>query len=155
MPKTQEAVVAAEWATPSYMDLVTSGNLLSPQVIGGSDAEVADKESLAGRPFVLMSVRFSDGDFGPFAIAKIVTGENEHKVLTDGSAGIFRQLHNYITRTRQGELPESGVDYELGIHAVNGLRRSDYTYDSETKRVLRDGDKPEGKAIPATTWYVA
>lgn len=157
MPKTQvvETVHAnLVAAPPSYLDLVNSGSLETSEVVGGSSVDVTDKESLIGKPFVLQSIRFQEGDFGTFVIAKVLTSDNESAVFTDGS-GIFRQLYGYVATKLQGQEPEAKRDYPVAIHCKGGLRRSEFMYDNETGRALKHGEEPQGKAIPATSFYIA
>lgn len=86
------------------------------------------KEELEGVPFIIASVTFREGDFGPYATMDIIS-EHDRGVLHDGSTGIYRQLRT---------LTQDGQNTRLLVR--RGLRRSDYV-------------GPTGKN--STTWYLS
>lgn len=106
---------------------------------GDGFSVVKDKNTLAGKPFVIMHWAFKEGTFGAFVICQIVTESGEKLVLMDGSTGILEQLQN-VTEARKRNGLANG---QFGLIVRNGLRVSNYTYESE------------GKIVPASTWYLA
>ena len=101
---------------------------------------VEDKRTLIGVPFVVLQWRFSEGDYGVFVSAAIVTEDGRKLILNDGSTGI-REFLETVTRKRVA----SGHQYpRAGLTARKGLRVSDYEF---------IGD--DGKAKPASTFYFA
>lgn len=135
MAKQSETAVAV---TNPHADLANVTNLADAfAVLNASGlivAEVADfddsawgptiddKDSLIGRPFLIVEAKFHVGDFGPFA-ACLCLDENGRKfVFTDGSTGVYRQLENITAR------------HDGPIYAGRGLRRSDYEKDGRAAR---------------------
>jgi hypothetical protein len=77
---------------------------------------VSDKNSLVGVKFVLLKWNFTQGDFGVFVSAAVVTAKGRKYILNDGSTGICQQLREFSMRT--GKFG--------GFVAPRGLRSSQY-----------------------------
>ena len=106
---------------------------LASEVLGDGFALTDNKDQLCGVGLAFISWLKSDGDFGDFLAARVVTEDGRKFVITDGSTGIYQQLMTFAQeRGRMG-----------GLVAKNGLRRSDYTYTDS-----------EGKERPAVTYYI-
>jgi hypothetical protein len=91
-----------------------------------------DKSSLVNVPFGILDYKFSKkGNFGEFAIVRIVTRDGRKLILTDGSTGIYAQCQDFQKRGRSG-----------GIMCPKGITVSEYDYIDET-----------GKVTPAKTFY--
>lgn len=97
-----------------------------------------NKDSLVKVPFVILNVKFSEGDHGEFSILHIVTEDGRKLILTDGSTGINKQAALYAGKGRT-----------QGILCPRGLVRSDYEYDDV------DSKTGEVKKKPATTYYLS
>lgn len=84
---------------------------------GFSLLEDRDKARLVGRPFIIVQVQFSQGTFGEFVSASLVTLDtNDRVIMNDGSTGICAQLRSLVDRLgRMG-----------GFHVPKGLRESSY-----------------------------
>lgn len=94
----------------------------------------ADKTQLVGVPFVVLGIKFAEGDYGDdFAIIHLVTEDGRKCIITDGSTGIRAQAKRYA---------EKGIT--AGLLVPRGLVQSDYTY-------LND----KGVETPATTFYLS
>jgi hypothetical protein len=113
---------------------------------GIETVDVAGKEDLVGMPFLVTSIRISEGDFGPMASAHIELPDGTELVLVDGSTGVFRQLSGWLAKHRD--------DYD-----ANGLTGSQYgTWD--VRFVARKGlrvsryPNPNGEGI-SSTFYIA
>lgn len=109
---------------------------------------IADKSELINRAFLVRSVRFSQGNFGPFTIlfAQMVdTGELV--LITDGSTGIHAQMLQFVNdRIAQGH-PTPAEAFYFPI----GLRVSEYGIDATGKPVA----KGEPFVSRAQTFYLA
>lgn len=100
----------------------------------GDGFKLVDKDTLVKVPFVILGIRFADGDFDTdFAILHVVTEDGRKCIITDGSTGIRAQAKRYAER---------GIT--SGLLVPNGLVRSDYEYINE-----------KGKSTPATTYYLS
>jgi hypothetical protein len=97
----------------------TYGNVLSfSDEMGNGFKILQDKSKLVGVRALFLNWRFSEGNFGTFVSAAVVTSDtNEKWILNDGGSGIHADLMEYSARTgRFG-----------GMIAPNGLRVSEYT----------------------------
>ena len=92
-----------------------------------------NKDQLIGLPFVIIEFRRSDGDYGSFTSALVMTKNGDKFVVNDGSTGIHEQLSSLAARTGRNK----------GIVCKRGLRRSDYEY-ADT----------DGTMKPARTYYL-
>lgn len=101
-----------------------------------------DKNHLVGVPLLFMTWSFSQGDFGQFVAARVVAklsnGSVGKYVVTDGSAGIYKDLAEYTNRS--GKLG--------GLWTMGGLSRSDYEVD------IPDPKTGDIVRSPATTYYI-
>jgi hypothetical protein len=105
-----DAAIAA--ATAVFGDVLSFSDEM-----GNGFRILQDKNLLVGKRCVFMHWRFSEGDFGVFVSAAVVTTEGEKYIVNDGGAGIHADLMEYSARTgRFG-----------GMLAPNGLRVSEYT----------------------------
>lgn len=75
-----------------------------------------DKNELVGKKFVLLKWSFTQGDFGVFASAALVTADGKKLIINDGSTGLCEQLRQYSIKT--GKFG--------GYVAPRGLRTSSY-----------------------------
>lgn len=102
-------------------------------VLGDGFAVVQDKNTLVGEPFLILQRDEKLGDYGPFSILLCMSGTGRKFVVTDGGAGIHKQLEEL----------ERAKGINTGIMCRKGLTRSDYTYTNE-----------KGQETPATTYYL-
>jgi hypothetical protein len=111
-----------------------------------------DKGTLVGVGFIVLRWRFNDeGDFGTFVSAEIVTAHNEKYVLNDGSTGICAQLQAVTDKRIADGHPQPWA----GLVVKDGLRRSDYFFNSKTgDKANKPGEHPKDWA-PASTYYLA
>lgn len=107
------------------------GSIYNAGDVLGDGFVVANKDALIDVKFLILSYTFSQGDYGPMVVARIMTERNEKLVLVDGSSGIYDQM-------RQAE--EKGFTSGL---LVSGLNKSSYTYEDD------NGDQK-----PAHTFYL-
>jgi len=91
-----------------------------------------NKDTLVGNPFVIVNVRFSEGDHGEFVSLHVVTKSGEKWIVNDGSTGIYAQC-------------KSARKNLAGAFMDKGLRRSDYDYVN-----VKTGEKTAAK-----TYYLA
>lgn len=85
--------------------------------IGNGFALLDDKNKLVGTPLVLLKWAFSNGDFGVFCSAAVVTKDGGKYIVNDGSTGLCTQLREYSVNTnRYG-----------GVVAKRGFRESTYS----------------------------
>lgn len=77
----------------------------------------SEKNSLVGKKFLLLKWNFTQGDYGVFVSAAVVTADGAKLIINDGSTGICHQLRDFSMKTgRFG-----------GFVAPRGLRTSSYT----------------------------
>jgi len=100
---------------------------------GNGFVVVPDKNQLVGKPMVILGAKQTMGDQGEFTILYVVTEAGEKFVVTDGGAGIHRQISAVL---------DAGEDPRMIVR--QGLVRSDYEY---------VGD--DGVGRPATTYYLS
>lgn len=74
------------------------------------------KGRLIGVPFLIMAMKFHDGDFGEYVSMILVTANGDRLILNDGSTGIFYQARTLVELTGR-----SG-----GFSVSDGLRVSEY-----------------------------
>jgi hypothetical protein len=114
----------------------------------GSGFEVIEnKSALVGREFVIVEWRFTEGDYGPFVSAAIVTRDGQRVIVNDGSykSGICEQLMR-VTEKRAGKgVPET--ERQRGLVIRKGLRESRYTVALPDK----DGNMVDS---PSVTYYL-
>ncbi len=91
------------------------------------------KAKLVGIPMVVLKWEQNSGRQGIFTTVHIITSDDRHLIINDGSTGIHKQLEDL---TRKGE--------HRALVLPKGLRRSDYEYT----------DKETGKTSPASTFYL-
>ena len=101
------------------------------------------KDQLLGRTVMILSWAFSEGDFGEFVTARMVTrldnGTVGKFIVNDGSTGLCRDLKTY-TEGHKGR--------RVGLFAQHGLRKSEYM------KSLPDPKTGEMKDSPAVTYYL-
>jgi hypothetical protein len=111
-----------------------------------------DKAALISKPFLILSWRFNEGDFGDrgFVSAELITEDNKKYVLNDGSTGVLTQLQE-VTRARV----ERGVENpNAGLIVRQGLTRTQYWYNEVSGET--SGKAREGKGwVPASTYYLS
>lgn len=137
-----EVDTRASLAQYSFDDL---DQLDTISVIQGLD--VAVKEDLIGKAFIVTKITVNEGSFGPFVSLEYVTRDNHAGVLNDGSSGIMAQCVAYIDAkglsTGDGKTYDL-VDAGMPLKSSRGLRKSDYEYTDD-----------KGKVIPASTFYMS
>lgn len=99
----------------------------------GTGFSVVDKATLVNTPFVILRMKFNDGDHGVFVSCEAVTEDGRKVVINDGSTGIRAQCER-IHKTAPGQ----------PVLVKRGLTRSDYTYIDE-----------KGTSKAATTFYLS
>jgi len=100
----------------------------------GDGFSVASKDSLVGVPFLVLNMRWADGDHGEFVIIHVVTKTGVKGIVVDGSTGIYKQSLEYRR-----------VGKTQGVIIREGLIRSTYDYT----------DEKTGELKPATTFYLS
>jgi len=117
----------------------------------GDGFDVADKNELVGVPFVILGMKFSEGEYGGngFVIIHLVTKDGRKLIITDGSTGIRAQAEKYAAR-----------GLVAGVVFRDGLIRSDFRYvDDKTAangiRIVRASDPEFASSKPATTFYLS
>jgi len=100
----------------------------------GDGFSVANKDSLVGVPFLVLNMRWADGDHGEFVIIHTMTKTGVKSIIVDGSTGIYKQSLEY---RRVGKIQ--------GVFIREGLIRSTYDYT----------DEKTGELKPATTFYLS
>lgn len=100
---------------------------------GNGFSVVTDKIRYVGMPLIILSWRFSEGEFGEMVSLMVVTETGEKVIINDGSTGICAQLREITNRGFSG-----------AMWCEKGLRVSNYSYD-------------DGKGAPrqASTFYIA
>lgn len=131
--------------------LASAGVSLHSSKEFGDGFEVVDKSSLVDVPFVILGMKFSEGDYGNerFVIIHLVTKDGRKCIITDGGTGIRAQAEKYAAKGLT-----AGVVFE------SGLIRSDFRYvDDKTAasgiRVVRAKDPEFADSKPATTYYLS
>lgn len=135
----------------ALMLLQDAGVVVESAADYGSGFSVVEKESLVGVPFVIVEWRFNDGKFSePFVSAECVTKHGDKVVINDGSTGICRQLREIAEQRENAGNPNA----RMGLVVPNGLTRTDYWFNEDTKET---SSKPQtGKGWgPARTYYLA
>jgi hypothetical protein len=100
------------------------------QLMKGND----QKGTLVGVPFVILGIKFAEGDYDEsFAILHVVTEDGRKCIIVDGGSGVCAQAKAMAAK---------GIT--AGVLVKNGLTRSDYDYVDE-----------KGKTAPATTFYLS
>lgn len=96
-----------------------------------------DKGKLVGVPLVIVHGVFNEGDNGEFVSLYVLTANDDHYIVNDGSTGILNQCRSLVPegRTMTGATP---------IVCRHGFRVSNYTYH----------DAKTGKDRPAKTFYI-
>jgi hypothetical protein len=94
------------------------GNVKSLTDEFGNGFQLLDNKGLlVGERFVFLKWQFSEGKFGTYVTASVVTEKGGKYILVDGSSGIREQLHTYTRK--QGRWG--------GFVADHGLRVSSYS----------------------------
>lgn len=113
----------------------------------GSPYEVVDKETLLGKPFLIVDIRLNtSGEYGEFVSICALTEANDRIVFNDGSTGILAQAKDLL-----------GQGLVAGVVVKRGLRKSEYTYqetDFDGKPVIDPKTGKEKPPTPATTYYL-
>lgn len=104
-----EAVALAEAVHGAVLDI--------SEEIGTGFSLLEDKAKLEKVAFVVLTWRFTAGDFGSFASMALVTTAGDKYIVNDGSTGIHDQL-----KALSSEKRVFGA-----LRVPNGLRVSDYT----------------------------
>jgi hypothetical protein len=115
--------------------------------------DVAGKVQLIDVPFIIRSWRFAVDQKTErgYVVAFVVTEDNRHFIITDGSTGIANQLRA-ITEQRISTKHPHPVE---GLYVQRGLRVSEYdlTTDKDgTVRAAQAGEKVTGEG---KTFYLA
>lgn len=109
-------------AINSYEDALALATQINGTVLdiseelGSGFVLLDDKDKLIGEEFALIQWRFTDGDWGVFVSAALVTKGGAKYIINDGSTGIRKMLLDFSQRTHRFG----------GIKVPNGLRKSDY-----------------------------
>ncbi len=104
-----------------------------------------EKRRLVGIPVLLMEWIFSPGDFGEDfvsvkVVGKVPGGGIVKAIMNDGSTGICQQLRALTA--------ETGM--HGGLMARNGLRVSEYLYDTEKGAVVPRAARTSRRALRTT-----
>lgn len=100
----------------------------------GDGFSLSEKAPLVNVPFLIFDTKIvENGDHGDFSVTRIVTSDGRKLVITDGGAGIFRQVQQMHGKGIIG-----------GVLCKSGLNVSEYDYTDE-----------KGKTTPAKTYYFA
>lgn len=124
-------IVSFEQAIQAAED--TFGALISSAELGDGFARV-DKMSLVGNTFVILDIKYGDGDYSQFSIIRGITKDNRKFFITDGSTGLNEQIVELVKKYQR-----TG-----GILCNGGLRVSEYEYT----------DPNTQKTSPAKTFYI-
>lgn len=131
--------------------LVDSGIALVDSADFGDGFEVTDKSKLVDVEFVILGMKFSEGDYGDngFVIIHLVTKDGRKCIITDGSSGIRAQAEKYAAK-----------GLTAGVRFKNGLIRSDFRYVEDKSaangiRIVKSKDADYADAKPATTFYLS
>ena len=106
----------------------------------GSVFDVVDKETLIGKPFNIVDIRFYHGSYGDACAVLALTENGDKVVFNDGSTGIYAQCKRMV----------SHVGRRGGFACPKGLRVSRYEWQEKDF----DGN-PIGTPKPAATYYIA
>ena len=87
---------------------------------GDSWGEIVDKQTLVDVPFLIVDVKFNQGDFGEYAAVLIMLKDGSRAVFTDGSSGVCQQL------LRLQDMTDGRM---AGIAVRRGLKKSEYEKD--------------------------
>lgn len=138
-PTNQELARTIDWSTVKTFDdlqavFASAGiDMVDSYTYGDGFELLKDKSLLMNKPFVVCGYALSNsGDFGDFAVLRVLTGDNKKFVFTDGSTGVGAQVK------RLG-------DKMIGLVVKEGLIASDYTYYDEKLK----------KDTPARTYYIS
>lgn len=129
----------------SALEGLNFDDLLQEAEVAKSDVTVLnqdDKDQLIGKPFIIVSVKVNQGNFGPFVTLTCLGKGNEKFVINDGSTGIADQMADLVRR----------FGPEKPIYVPNGLRRSDYFVDNDTQAISKD---PRPNSFKQSTYYLA
>lgn len=95
----------------------------------GTGFEVAEKDVLVGKPFVILQSAFYESDFdtqdGVFVTLYVVTEDQNKWIINDGSTGICAQMLRIAKR--EGITPGHKVVGPSALMVKRGLTRSEYT----------------------------
>jgi hypothetical protein len=111
-----------------------------------------DKVALVNKPFLILSWRFNEGDFGDrgFVSVELITEDDKKYVMNDGSTGVCAQLHE-ISAVR---MAKGSSTPQVGLIVKNGLTRTQYWYNETSGET--SGKAKEGKGwVPASTYYLS
>jgi hypothetical protein len=90
-------------------------------LLGDEFGDIIKKDALLGRAFLIVDVKFHDGEFGPFAAVLCIDDAGKRFVFTDGSTGVYQQLLDL-----DKQLDDRGL---AGLACRKGLRASEYEKD--------------------------
>lgn len=146
-PVLPEPVNARDLAMAGQLtfDSLVAMGVVEPENFSPDIINKDDKESLIGVPFVVVNVKFNEGDNGDFVSVEGITLDNRHIVINDGGTGIAGQAV---------ELHERYADAEGNIRPMlikRGLRVSRYYFDPNTKDISK---KPKDGYSSAATYYL-
>lgn len=125
------------------------------QELGNGFTLISDKAPLVGKPFVILSCGFNEGDFGDFVSVAVVTESGEKYIFNDGSTGIFNQIFEMarLKNRTGGFLAPSGLtasEYETCPPADGGCSRG---RPNAAKVCQHCGNESERRGM-ATTYYL-
>lgn len=124
------AILAAHGVTP-----VDAAEILADEWVATA------KDDLINRPFIVVDVKTSWGDFGPFTTCCIVDRDGKKMRFSDGSTGIYEQL-----KKLNAQYQITGI----GLTCHRGLEKSTYTRrDEEGNPLLND----KGVEEKGSTFY--
>ena len=103
-----DAVAIAEQLYGSVQELA--------EEFGSGFQLIETKAALVGKKFLLLKWNFTQGDYGVYVSAAVVTAEGGKYIINDGSTGVCQQLHEYSVK--HGKFG--------GFIASRGLRESTY-----------------------------
>lgn len=128
----------------SFADLMARVPVV-PEKTGPDVVNKDEKARLIGVPMIIVGCRFNEGDNGIFASVEVVTEDNEHLVINDGSTGIAAQMTELCEKydpDNTGLLPPIVIE--------KGLRVSRYFYNPD-----RDAPEPRISKKPKEGWKAA
>lgn len=101
------------------------------------------KGRLVGVGFVILAMKFHEGDFGEYVSMLIVTSNNDRLILNDGSTGIFYQARDLVDVTGKSggfsvsdglRISEYATCFDCGIPRPENVAECNKCGDKQTKR---------------------
>jgi len=107
---------------------------------GVQTIELVKKDDLVGVPFLVHSIRVSQGDFGEMYTVEAEDANGGQFIFHDGSTGVARQLAQWLAGHRDRQDGQLGT-WDCRFVARKGLRVSRYA-------------NPNGDGL-SSTYYIA